>query len=483
MGGSLNVNYSMMLKTKRILTASSKKNVTRKKILPLLLMRQRKDKVNGIETQFSDSHPPTPPRPRPFLHSGFPSEQTLSANNNDPESFHCAIGPVLAMAQLFGVLPVSGVCRPNPSQLKFAKFSFRTAYAVFINAMVLVVAVLAVIHMIRTLNSTTFEVKGGIASATAGAIFYGNSVIGLIIFFWLSPHWITLQRNWRSMEQFIDSNKVERPKLRWKFYAITASILLMALVEHILSIVVNTTKYDWSGSSENSTFQNFLQIYCTSSHAFILETLTYNFELGIFIFIASKLATFTWNFTDVFIMLVATGLAERYKTLNKEVIRSTSKHRTIDWCGLREDYAALSCMVKKADKNIAPIILLSFGNNLYFICLQLLNGLSKPENANILSDIYFFGSFMFLIGRTVVVTLLAARIYDQSKVILPLLYTCSASTYNVETERLIYLLTTDDIMLTGMRFFSITRNFMLAVAGAIVTYEVVLLQFNVSMNN
>ncbi|TGZ56971.1 putative gustatory receptor 64f [Temnothorax longispinosus] len=336
----------MMLKTKRILTASSKKNVTRKKILPLLLMRQRKDKVNGIETQFSDSHPPTPPRPRPFLHSGFPSEQTLSANNNvsivkrldclfhisqkfyssklrkkkenyrkykrkklftlvdifeihitrdkskDPESFHCAIGPVLAMAQLFGVLPVSGVCRPNPSQLKFAKFSFRTAYAVFINAMVLVVAVLAVIHMIRTLNSTTFEVKGGIASATAGAIFYGNSVIGLIIFFWLSPHWITLQRNWRSMEQFIDR---------------------------------------------------------------------------------------------------------------------------------------------------------------------------KPENANILSDIYFFGSFMFLIGRTVVVTLLAARIYDQSKVILPLLYTCSASTYNVETERLIYLLTTDDIMLTGMRFFSITRNFMLAV--------------------
>lgn len=108
-----------------------------------------------------------------------------------------------------------------------------------------------------------------------------------------------------------------------------------------------------------------------------------------------------------------------------------------------------------------------------------------------------------------IVTLLTSRIHDQSKVILPLLYTCSTSTYNVEvnrlnftdvrktthfvklstcrvnnlfnfnflyiyiyiithtvvlqTERLIFLLTTDDIMLTGMRFFSITRNFMLAV--------------------
>lgn len=35
--------------------------------------------------------------------------------------------------------------------------------------------------------------------------------------------------------------------------------------------------------------------------------------------------------------------------------------------------------------------------------------------------------------------------------------------YLLQTERLIYLLTTDDIALTGMRFFSITRNFMLAV--------------------
>lgn len=47
-------------------------------------------------------------------------------------------------------------------------------------------------------------ISGGVAAATAGAIFYGNSVLGLIIFFWLSPRWVTLQRDWRSMEQFID---------------------------------------------------------------------------------------------------------------------------------------------------------------------------------------------------------------------------------------------------------------------------------------
>jgi len=57
----------------------------------------------------------------------------------------------------------------------------------------------------------------------------------------------------------------------------------------------------------------------------------------------------------------------------------------------------------------------------------------------IISDIYFFGGFGFLIGRTVIVTLLAARIPEQSKVILPLLYTCSTSTYNVEVNRSIFI--------------------------------------------
>lgn len=35
--------------------------------------------------------------------------------------------------------------------------------------------------------------------------------------------------------------------------------------------------------------------------------------------------------------------------------------------------------------------------------------------------------------------------------------------YHLQTERLIYQLTTDDVALTGMHLFRITRNFMLAV--------------------
>lgn len=47
-----------------------------------------------------------------------------------------------------------------------------------------------------------------------------------------------------------------------------------------------------------------------------------------------------------------------------------------DWRELREYFAVLSSLTKNVDNNICAIVFLSFGNNLYFICLQLLYGLS-----------------------------------------------------------------------------------------------------------
>ncbi|XP_017793582.1 PREDICTED: gustatory receptor for sugar taste 64f-like [Habropoda laboriosa] len=392
------------------------------------------------------------------------------------ECFHCAIGPVLNIAQIFGIFPVSGVRSSSPTKLQFKVFSFLTIYSGFIAVMMFITTMISIVYMVKILNTDIFHTRGGIGTATVGAVFYGNSLLGSILFFWLSSRWIPLQCEWRVMEQYMDSNSSETPRLRWKFFLISSVVMLLALIEHILSVFNNIEGYDWNGS--NSTFRNFLEIYSLRSHAFIFNILDYNFTFGLYIFVVSKLATFTWNFTDLFIMLVATGLAERYKTLNKKLAITVTKYRaTFDWRELREDYAILSCVVKKVDEQLSPIILLSFANNLYFICLQLMNGLSTSDDS-MLRAVYFFGSFAFLIGRTCAVTLLTARIHDQSKEALPYLYNCSASSYSVETQRLQYQLATDDVALTGLRFFSITRNFMLAVAGAIMTYEVVFLQFS-----
>lgn len=132
------------------------------------------------------------------------------------------------------------------------------------------------------------------------------------------------------------SNSTEPTRLRWKFFIISTMVLVLSLIEHVLSIFNNIDGYEWNES--NSTFHNFLEIYTLRSHSFIFDTceslylikkwnqiieyrrndiaiyiikvvclfsVNYNFVYGLYVFVVSKVATFTWNFTDLFIMLVS----------------------------------------------------------------------------------------------------------------------------------------------------------------------------------
>ncbi|RLZ02212.1 Gustatory receptor 2 [Cephus cinctus] len=453
--------------------------VTSRKVWPLMTSQETRNCLGRIRLHaLNRSGPRAASKSRSFLRAALENPAD-PIDRNPNETFHCAIGPILIIAQVFGLFPVMGISSPSPKNLAYSRRSARTIYSLIVIISIAVMAGFSIMHMLKTLKAEAFELKGGITSATSGAVFYGNSLIGAVIFLWLAPHWVVLQQDWRAMERLI--NRLGHPKLRWKFKIITGIVLLLALIEHLVSIVTNTIGFTYE-KTENSTIEHFLHFYSATSHPFILSSLDYNIALGIFLFIISKFATFVWNFTDIFVMLISTGLAEWYKTLNESLISTIGCHKTLsEWQALREYYASLSLLVKQVDTYISPIILLSFANNLYFICLQLLNGLYPTDNG-LLSNLYYFGSFVFMVTRTVTVTLLVARINDQSKLALPVLYNCPASTYCMEAQRLQQQLSSDDIALTGLRFFSVTRNFMLAVAGAIATYELVLLQFNVAMN-
>ncbi|KAF7995274.1 hypothetical protein HCN44_004746 [Aphidius gifuensis] len=200
------------------------------------------------------------------------------------------------------------------------------------------------------------------------------------------------------------------------------------------------------------------------------------FVVILYLFVANEVSTIIWNFTDIFIVIVATGLAERYNHLNESVINSLGKrgYDAINWHQCRKKYALLSSLVKETDNALSPLILLSYFTNLYFIFIQLFNGIFINTNED-LAYVYYFMSFILVVGRTLAVTLSAARIHNQSTIILPKIYCCLSRT--LETDRLHFQLTTDEVTLTGMKFFSITRKFMLALVGTIVTYEVIILQF------
>lgn len=76
------------------------------------------------------------------------------------ESFHCAIGPVLSIARVFGLFPMAGVRSVSPSKLQFKTFSFVAFYSAFIASMIFFMTMVSVLHMVKTLNANTIQTRG-----------------------------------------------------------------------------------------------------------------------------------------------------------------------------------------------------------------------------------------------------------------------------------------------------------------------------------
>lgn len=91
---------------------------------------------------------------------------------------------------------------------------------------------------------------------------------------------------------------------------------------------------------------------------------------------------------------------------------------------------------------------------------------------------YFWYSLIFLIARAFAVSFFAARIDGESRKPLTILRKIPSHLWNQETERFFDDILSKRVALSGMGFFLVTRQFILSVTGTIITYELVLMQFN-----
>lgn len=79
---------------------------------------------------------------------------------------------------------------------------------------------------------------------------------------------------------------------------------------------------------------------------------------------------------DVFIIVVSVGVASRFNQINYNL----ELHRgmimpEIFWAYYRIRYQKLVELLRETDLVMGNLILLSFSNNLYFVCIQLLNSM------------------------------------------------------------------------------------------------------------
>lgn len=83
-----------------------------------------------------------------------------------------------------------------------------------------------------------------------------------------------------------------------------------------------------------------------------------------------------WTFMDIFIMILSVGLSHQFSILN-ENLQKTQNHDMNQefWTKRRGQYRKLCDLVAFIDQHISSIIFISFANNLFFICVQLLRTL------------------------------------------------------------------------------------------------------------
>jgi len=125
--------------------------------------------------------------------------------------------------------------------------------------------------------------------------------------------------------------------------------------------------------------------------------MSYSLWKGIVIEFINILSTFSWNFVDLFLILISIALAEQFRQLNsrlfsvREKVRKKNTHTHVRftrltqrdlacvkampewwWAEARNDYNHLATLTRMVDCHVSGIVFLSFATDLYFICIQLL---------------------------------------------------------------------------------------------------------------
>lgn len=298
-------------------------------------------------------------------------------------SFHEAIGLVLAVGQCFGIMPVRGIYTKSPTNLRFTKCSLRFLWCIFLSLGFAATSSLTLLWISRT------NLKFG---KLINFIFDFSSFASLICFLDLAKKWPKLMIRWKEVEKFLPELKyqMDKQKMAHEIKMIALWILVFSMgkkkkiilieahnlsisftAEHLLSIAVGA-----HGANNCPSIPDPIRAFYVANYPQVFQVFPYNGYLGFFTKFLNVCATFSWGFTDVFVMIVSIGLATKFKHINHDLLQVKGmKINPGFWSEYRLYYRELVSLVLIVDEALAKIILISISNNLFFVCVQLLRTL------------------------------------------------------------------------------------------------------------
>lgn len=201
--------------------------------------------------------------------------------------------------------------------------------------------------------------------------------MALLEFIRIGYHWPELMLKWRAMEmrvQVLQSKFRIRPpgmSLRRKIAVFTTIVLTLSLLEHVLSLMTMISFVEKCAESGNFTYELFarqFQPLMPTIDDYIVKSILGRFCLTV--------STFLWSYSDLFIILISVGLTRNMRIYNQCLASCKYKHLTEnEWEESRNYFVLFSELCASIDQVVCKLTLVSFSNDIFFVCVQLLNSL------------------------------------------------------------------------------------------------------------
>lgn len=277
----------------------------------------------------------------------------------------------LVIANCFGLFPIN-VNNANPEKIQFKWASPRTIYSTFfiIGSTLTACCVLKVQAEQGPLTPSNI----------IGIVFFASCTIVLIFLFKISQIFGVLMVQWTKTEFYFSTVSYKLPSKSWslkkRISTMTFIYLTLSLIEHLLYLISNMTVLAKSMEFCKLNQTNYAEIFISRHLNFILTNspFQYNHAIGFILEYLNFSYTFSWNFLDLFIIIISIGIGFLYEQLNCRLhcCKGLLVNEKV-WSEIRFHYVKVCELLWFINSKTGEIIILSSFIDGYFILMQLLN--------------------------------------------------------------------------------------------------------------
>lgn len=346
-------------------------------------------------------------------------------------SFDRNLRPLLMFAQLFGIMPLNS----SPS----CKFSACLLVHTFIVIM---------------LSTLVYYSVGVIEKFDYGkfveVIFFTNCLAIAVNFVVIGRKMPKLLKSWKKFESDFDGGENFNVH-SWKILTVFMTI---AILEHFLSKAVDYESASFCFHAHPTKFEAFSRAIIPT----FFKVFPYHDLLAVYVILTCFLSTVLWNFSDVFLITIYFVIFIKLKKFNRKIDEMRFKHFDEKfWFKVRLNYFTIHEKIVETNCVISCLVMLSILNDFYFVCNQILGAFkcvrvfevfekvynflfffSRPSQS-LLQSIYFWFSLLFLVFRTLMVSLSGSMIYQESKVIVNIINDVPSEFYSSEVKTNLFM--------------------------------------------